>query len=424
MNDAHAISRMADGLRVVTLDMPGMESVAMGLWVGSGGRHEPRRLNGISHFLEHILFKGTRTRSAKCISQTIESVGGSLNGFTGEEFTCYTAQVPRRHTRLAAAVLFDMFLHPAVRTEDVEKERAVIREEINMGLDTPQTHVFDLLNGALWGDHPLGRPLIGTVKTIGGISRRDLRTYHRRQYDPSNAVFAAAGPLRHGAVERMVRGMLPRRDGSRPPAFRPAADRRRRPAVLLLRKETEQTHLTLGMRAFRRDHPDRYALQLLSIALGGNMSSRLFQRIRERHGLAYAIHASVIRYRDTGALAVYAGVENAKAGRVISMIVGELARLRDGDLRAAELERAREYYRGQVLMQREKTMRNMLAIGESLLCTGRVLTTAETLSNISRVRLEDVRRVAARVLGQGGINLAAIGPLPIGDDAVRNLLRQ
>jgi len=417
------ISTLPGGLRVVTHAMPSMESVSLGLWVGAGARFESEPLNGVSHFLEHLLFKGTRTRTARQISQAIESIGGSLNGFTSEEYTCYTAKVPHRHTARAADVLLDMYVRPAMREDDIEREKTVIGEEINMALDNPPVHVFDLLNGVLWRDHPLGRPLIGTVETVSALSRSVVEGYRERHYTLSNTVFAAAGRVTHDEILRILDRLLPQRRPPVPtPRFSPARSGQRRPSFLVKRKETEQVHLCLGVRAYRRDHKDRYALQLLSIVLGENMSSRLFQRIREQHGLAYAIHSSVARYADTGALAVYAGVDDRTFLKALSLILRETARLRDGGASAAELSRAKEYWIGQFSMEMEKTTQNMLYAGENLLCSGRVLTKEETLSRIAAVRLDDLKRVAEDVLTDAKLNLAVVGPVRERDEDVGETL--
>ncbi|MEJ2745796.1 MAG: pitrilysin family protein [bacterium] len=338
-------------LKVASHEMPSMESVAIGLWVGIGGRHEKKQNCGISHFLEHILFKGTSRRSSIQISQAIESVGGSLNGFTSEEYTCYLAKVPHAHLRLAADVLFDMFLRPAIREKDVQREKAVIVEEINLYRDTPQHHVLDLFSEAMWLGHPLGRPLVGTVSTVGALSGDSLRNHQRQFYTLNNAVFAVAGRVNHAELLDVVDELLPKNiTPPRSPRCIPAPNARRKPYLLLRKKDTEQTHLCVGVRGYHREHPDRYALQILSIALGENMSSRLFQKIREKHGLAYSIHSSVARYKDSGIFSVYAGVDSKKFIKAISLIMRELSSVLKNGLRKKELVRAREYWIGQLSM--------------------------------------------------------------------------
>ena len=407
----HRITALPNGLRVLTLEMPAMDSVSLGLWIGAGGRHEEERQNGISHLLEHLLFKGTARRTARQISEAIESVGGSLNGFTSEEYTCYMAKVLHRDIRRGADVLFDMYLHAALKPEEIAREKAVIREEIHMYLDMPQHHVSDLYNEVLWPGQPLGRPLVGSAETVGAISRGAVAAYRDGRYVPANTVFAAAGRVGHAGLLEIARRLSPERAAPRRPArFRPAVEAQNGPAFLLRNKPTEQTHLCVGVRAYSRLHPDRYALHLLSIALGETMSSRLFQSVRERHGLAYAISTSVSRYADTGAFTVQAGVENGKFIKALSLILKELASVRDKGLRRAELERAKVYWSGQFCMAREKTTQTMLGIGESLLCAGEVLTREEIQSSISRVTLEDVRRVAVDIFRDGRLNMAAIGP--------------
>jgi len=417
----HRVTTLDSGLRVITLEMPAMNSVSLGIWVGAGGRHEERRLNGISHFLEHLLFKGTARRSARQISEAIESVGGTLNGFTGEECTCYMAKVLHRDLGRATDVLFDMYRHAALRPEDIEKERTVIREEINMYVDIPQHHVMDLFNEVLWPGQPLGRPLVGTVGTVGAITREAMGNYRARYYVPKNTVVSAAGRVAHDELIGIVSRLEPRARARRTPPFSPAMDAQRRPVLLLHNKKTEQTHLCVGVRGYRREHPDRYAIHLLSLALGENMSSRLFQRVREKHGLAYAISSSVTRYADTGAFAVHAGVESGKFLKALSLILKELDKVRVEGLRRAELARAKEYWIGQFCMELEKTTQNMLGIGESLLLSGRVLTKEEILANITKVTLDDVQRVAGDIFLDRKLNMAVIGP-HADEQAVRGAL--
>lgn len=418
----HSISSLDSGLRVITREMPQMDSVAVGLWVGTGGRYEPARLAGISHFLEHMLFKGTSRRTSIQLSREIESVGGALNGFTGEEYTCYFSKVLHTHLRVACDILTDMFRRPTLRAADIEKEKGVIREEIHMYRDTPQHHVVELFNGALWGKHSLGRPIIGSPGTVDAISREELRSYLRRHYTPRNTVLAAAGRVTHEELVTLAAELLPL--GGEGRAFRLSAPRARskKPFFVFQRKETEQTHLCLGVRGYRRDHPDRYALHLLSIALGENMSSRLFQCVREKHGLAYAIHSSVSCFRDAGAFLISAGVENRKFLKALRMILKELSKIRDKGLRKSEMNNAREYCTGQLSMGLEKTTNNMLRLGENLLCSGHVLTREEIFSKLTRVTLDDIRKVADNLIRDSRLAVAAIGPLPESDETIAEVL--
>ena len=418
----HRITVLDNGLSVITCEMPHMESVAVGFWIGVGGRYEEKRLNGISHFLEHILFKGTKKRSATRISREIESVGGSLNGFTSNESTCYTVKVPAKRLGLACDVLADMYLNPAIREEDIMREKAVVREEINMYRDTPQYYVSELFQRALWGDHPLGRPLPGTTETVLSMTGSDLRKYQKRNYIPRNTVIAAAGRLRHEKLVNIIKTLLYHAVSAPVPDYVPVGRKRKKPVFVLQRKETEQTHLCVGVRAYRRDHPSRFSLYLLSIALGENMSSRLFQTVREKKGLAYAIHSSVICFHDTGAFIVSAGVENSKFLQAITTILRELKKAGEHGLKKAELARAKEYFMGQFAMGMERTMPNMLSLGENLLCSGRVLTKEEIFSRLLAVSVGDVQRVAADILIDNQISLAVIGPLPERDEKIADIL--
>jgi predicted Zn-dependent peptidase len=419
----HSITLMNNGLRVISREMPHMESVAVGVWIGVGGRYEHKRACGISHFLEHILFKGSRRRSAKEITRAIESVGGALNGFTTEEYTCYYAKVLHKHLPVACDVLFDMVRHPAIKKADVAKERGVIREEINMYLDTPQYHVSELFNQAVWKDHPLGRPLIGTPQSISATTEKELRAYHRHHYLPAAMVISAAGRLKHKEIVNQVKRLFPLNSVARAKfAFAPARNAQRRPSMILQRKPTEQTHLCIGVKGFCRDHPDKFALYLLSTILGENMSSRLFQQIREKHGLAYAIHSHTIYFRDTGAFIINAGIKNRKFSRAVRMILRELDRLAEQGIKKLELQQAKEYFRGQLSIALEKTSQNMLRIGENLLCSGLVLTKEEIFSKLASVTQADVQRVARSLFKNNRLSLAAIGPLKEKDEGIYSLL--
>src|SRR6185369_3788976 len=289
----YQISRLQSGLTIATAEMPHMASVSLGLWVGVGGRYEPAQLNGVSHFIEHLLFKGTSKRSAKEISQAVEGIGGYLNAFTGEESTCFYSK--GRHDRFNELldVLADMFLNSKFDPDEIEKERSVIKEELAMYLDQPQHHVHELLNELLWPDQPLGRPLTGTGKSLDAMGRGHLIHYLRSHYVAPSVLVVAAGCLSHREVVQAVSRFAPRFPHGKRPNFVPATSEQRAPAVRLFTKKTEQTQLALALRTCSRHDERRFALRLLNTILGENMSSRLFQEIREDRGLAYSIYSSL-----------------------------------------------------------------------------------------------------------------------------------
>lgn len=405
-----SVSTLPGNLTLVTKEMPHMESVSIGLWVGVGSRYENGRNNGISHFLEHLLFKGTSSRSQKQITRAIEGVGGSLNGFTAEECTCYLAKVGSRHWRRALDVLMEMYLEPALKPVDIEKEKGVILQEINMYRDSPSHYVNELLGDVLWPDQPLGFMIIGTPVSVASLGRSDFTAYMRRSYAWKNTVLAVAGKIGREEAEREAAKYTGVNSRVKRIAMEKATTSYRTPRVRVESRETEQTHLAMGMRAFGRLHPDRYALKLLSVILGENMSSRLFQQIRERHGLAYAISTSVSLYKDAGAVLLSAGMRNEKMKKAATLIVGELRRLKEQRVGERELDRAREYCMMQLLLSQEKTMNSMLWLGESLLCLGKVRRIDEVVNDLKAVTTEDIKRVAGVVFRPGRFALAAIGP--------------
>ena len=307
-------SRLDAGVRVVTERLPGLRSVAVGFWVGTGSRDEPESMAGASHFLEHLLFKGSETRHASEIAEAVESVGGDMNAFTGQEVTAFYVRVPDRHLELALEILSDIVWTPALRADEVESERQVILEEIRMRDDTPDDLVHDAFAGALFPEHPLGREIAGTSETIAAMSRDGIAGYHREHYHPANVVVAAAGNLEHDDVVAMVERALPASRGDRPPRVN-GADTAAASPIAVIERPLEQAHLVLGMRALRRDDPDRFAFGVLDQVLGGGMSSRLFQEVRERRGLAYSVFSYRSAFEETGAFAVYCGTAPERVER-------------------------------------------------------------------------------------------------------------
>ena len=405
------LSTLPNGVGVALRPMPQAQSVAVGVWVGAGGRYEAPERSGISHFLEHLLFKGTRRYGCEQLKQRIEGVGGSLNGFTAEEYTCYIAKVPSRHTRRALDVLADMACRPRLTAADMEKERDVILEEIRMYEDAPGQYVHDVFCELLWPDHPLGTLLSGTIDTVRRITHDDLVAYWRRMYQPRNLLVAAAGSLEPEPVLRQLRQAFRAKPGRAPQRFARAPRPRRGPQVRVWNRPTEQTHLCAGTYAIPRTHPDRFALELLHVLLGANMSSRLFREVREKRGLVYEIGTQIKRFHDTGAFVVSAGCETGKLTATVETIFAELSRVRREPVSRAELKRAKDYYAGQLLIGLEDTMDHMLWIGEQAITVGRVARPDLLLDHIARVSARDIQRVARALFVTPKMHLAVVGPV-------------
>lgn len=413
------VTRLPSGLTVATAQLPAADSVTVGIWTGTGGRFEGQPECGAAHFLEHLLFKGTPSRSARQISEAVEGVGGYLNASTGEESTSYYGRAHFKHLPLLLDVLTDMFLCASLPPREIERERDVIREEILMILDQPASQVEDLLNATLWPDDPLGRPITGTVESVRRISRARLLAFRAKNYRASNTVVAAAGAVEHASVLRLVAGTTRRWPRGPAPRHRPARKAQSRPRFNLLAKETEQAHLAIGFRAFSRHDPRRAALRLLSVILGENMSSRLFQELREKRGLAYAISSAVAHLSDDGLLHIAAGLEASRAPAALRLITRELRRLRHRTTSPRELRRAKDYAIGTMLLGLEGSSAHANWIAESILAFGRVIQPDEFVRQIEAVTAADIRRVANTILTPSRFSLALVAP-EFSSDALRH----
>ncbi|WP_020575611.1 M16 family metallopeptidase [Actinopolymorpha alba] len=405
------------GLRIVTETMPQVRSVSFGLWAGVGSRHEAPSLAGTSHYLEHLLFKGTRRRDALQISSALDAVGGEMNAFTSKEYTCYYARVLDQDLPLAVDVVCDMVTSSVLAAADIESERGVILEEIAMHDDDPSDAVHDLFAEQLWGDSPLGRPILGTVDSITSLTRRQILGYYRRRYRPSNIVVAVTGNIDHRTVVRLVSKafrqagllddgdpsppMLPRIGGTGPvPALG---------AVRVAQRTTEQANLVLGVPGIARTDDRRFVLGVLNAALGGGMSSRLFQEVREKRGLAYAVYSFASNYADAGMLGVYAGCLPAKVHDVLGICRDELAKVVDAGLTDEELERGKGQVRGSLVLGLEDTGSRMGRLAKAELVYGELLSVDEILARIASVTLDDVRAIAKELL-DAVPTLAVVGP--------------
>lgn len=407
----YRISRLSNELTIATAEMPHMVGVSVGLWVGVGSRYEPAELNGICHFIEHLLFKGTATRTAREISQAVEGVGGYLNAFTSEESTCFHARACCERFGELLDVLVDMLLNSQFAPADIAKEREVIKEEIAMYLDEPQHHVQELLNATLWPRQPLGRPITGTVKTLDAMRRADLLRYLHQHYVTGRTVIVAAGNITHQAVVKKMKRYTPRFTSGTAMRCAPARIEQNEPRLSLVTKPVEQTQIALGIRTCSRHDPKRYALRLLNTILGENMSSRLFQVIREDRGLAYSIYSTPSFFGDTGDLVISVGLDTDHLPEVLRLIIRELRRLARDAPAAAELKRARDYVLGQIDLGRENTDSQMNWVGEQWLGYGSVLEPQRIKKQLAKVSGAEVRSAAREFFKPERFNLALVSPL-------------
>lgn len=404
------------GLRVVTETLPSVRSATFGIWVQVGSRDETPTLNGATHYLEHLLFKGTKKRSALDISSAIDAVGGEMNAFTAKEYTCYYARVLDTDLPLAIDVVCDMLTGSLIEAEDVDAERGVILEEIAMTEDDPGDCVHDLFSHTMLGDTPLGRPVLGTVDTVNALDRARIARFYKKHYDPTHLVVAAAGNVDHATVVRQVRrafekaGALSRTDAVPVAPREGRRDLRTAGRVELLNRKTEQAHIVLGMPGLSRTDERRWALGVLSTALGGGMSSRLFQEVREKRGLAYSVYSYTSGFADCGLFGVYAGCRPSQVHDVLKICRDGLDQVASEGLSDEEIGRAVGQLSGSTVLGLEDTGALMNRIGKSELCWGTQMSVDDMLARIAAVTPDDVRAVARDVLGQRP-SLSVIGPL-------------
>ncbi|MCC6231262.1 MAG: insulinase family protein [Verrucomicrobiales bacterium] len=418
---AHQLTRLDNGITVATAAMPGMASVSLGLWIAVGGRYEPEPVSGVSHFIEHMLFKGTRRRSAEQISQDVEGIGGYLNAFTSEDHTCFYSKALKDRFDDLADVLFDMLLESRFSPVDIRREREVIREEVAMYLDQPQQHVQEVFNEIMWPGHALGRPLTGTFQSIDRIHRRTMVEFLGRHYNSASLVVAAAGALDHETVVKTIRRHTRRLPTSVRQSFDPYPTERTQPSVRLVTKSTEQSQIALGFRACSRTDPRRFAVRLLNIVLGENMSSRLFQLIREDRGLVYSIYSGPSFWSDVGDLVISAGLDAEKIEPVLRLVFRELRHLASSPVSRAELQRAHDYAVGQMDLSLENTENHMMWLGEQLITTGRLPSVDAARRELSRVTPADIRACAQAFLRPERAALAVVSPMR-SDRPLRRLL--
>ena len=404
----------SSGLRIVTEEVPSVRSAAVGIWVNVGSRDEAPATAGASHFLEHLLFKGTTSRTALEISSSIESVGGEMNAFTSKEYTCFYARVIDTDLPMAIDVVSDLITSSVVSALDVDAERKVVLEEIAMRDDDPSDLVHDLFSDTYYGDTPIGRPILGTVDSINAMSRNTVFNYYKKKYLPQDLVVAVAGNIKHKRVVAMVEQALSRDnflDVMAAPVIRPniPIKNSKQQSVGLMYKKSEQAHMFYGMEAVARADERRFAMGVLSAALGGGMSSRLFQEIREKRGLAYSVYSYAQQFAGSGLIGFYAGCNPAKAVEVVEIIRSVLSDVAENGMTHEEIDRAKGAVRGSLVLSQEDTGSRMSRIGKNEIVYGQVMDFDDILTSIDRVSAQDIREIASEFLVKTP-TLALVGP--------------
>jgi len=403
-----------NGIRIISETINHVRSISIGIWVKCGSRSEGKSSNGTAHFIEHMLFKGTKSRSAFNIAYEIDSIGGLVNAYTGKEATTFYMKVPDYHLSTAIEILADIFNNSLFDPAEIEKEKEVVLQEIHMVEDTPDEFIYDYFGNVFWGDHPLGFPVLGTKESVGGFQREDLLKYFNSNYRPENLVIAATGNLRHedlvGLAARFFESL--ERRTSKDPLLRPTASF----GYGILEKDLEQVHMIVGSLGPSYTSQERYACFLLNAVLGGSMSSRLFQEIREERGLAYSIHSYLVSYQDIGKVGIYVGTGDDKLKQVLALIQKELLRFKTECLNAQELQAAKEQIKGNFLLGMESTDNRMTRIAKNEIYFEREVPIEETLENIDSVKAEDILLLSNSLFSFDAMSIAALGKIP--EDAI------
>jgi predicted Zn-dependent peptidase len=404
----HQLTVLGTGERVISERVPGVRSVALGFWIGAGSRDESESRAGVSHFIEHLLFKGSSRYSAQEIAEIFDELGGELNAATSRETTVVYARVPDDRLERALDVMADMVFRPAF--VDVDSEREVVLEEIAMVEDTPNDLVHDIASAAVFGSHPLGRPVIGSAEVISSVSRRALASYHRRAYQPERIVLAAAGNIRHDKLVAMLRERLNGAESGPGLSARKPARGNGKPGISFQRKDTEQYHVCLSAPGISRTDERRYAGSLMDAIVGGSASSRLFQEIREKRGMAYSVYSYSSQYADSGQLGVYVGTREDNVAECLEIAVAELSDIAAGNVRPDELARAKENLKGRILLSLESTSARMTRLGKSLVTATPLLTPEEVVKRLEAVTATEVAELADALLTPDRLSVAGIGP--------------
>jgi predicted Zn-dependent peptidase len=398
---------LASGVRFVTERMPHVRSVSIGVWLTRGSRHEPGEQAGIAHFVEHMLFKGTASRSAEDIAQQVDSIGGQLDAFTSKEYAGYYMKVLDEHLPVAVDLLADLVSHPTFQPSDIEKEQKVVLEEIKMVEDTPDDLVHEIFTEAFWNGHPLGRPILGVPDSVSALDQATLQRYFSTTYVAPNFAVVAVGNLDHDRVKAIVEssfGDVPRLGATVANVAPTVATR-----VQIRSKDLEQSHVCLGTAALPQNHPDRYVSYALNTVLGGSMSSRLFQNVRERRGLAYSVYSGLTAYQDAGAISIYAGCANDAVSELIDVVVAELRQVKETPVSDAELRRAKDHLKGSLMLNLESTSSRMSHLARQEIYRDRTDSLDEMLAAIERVSVEEVQRLAVEFFADGALGATVLG---------------
>lgn len=402
-------SVLPNGIRVVSETIPYVKSVTLGAWIATGSRFEEEQNHGVSHFIEHLMFKGTARRSAKDIAETVDAVGGQLNAFTAKECTCYYLKVLDSHADLAMDILSDMLLASKFAEDDIEKERQVVLEEVHMYEDSPDELVHDIHLDTIWPDHVLGRNILGTINSIERFNQDIVKAYYRDFYTPDNVVIAAAGNITHENLVKLISRYFSNWKGQRrklnitAPTFVPSNT--------IINKDTEQVHVCLGTLSVPQDNPEIYPVHILNNILGGGISSRLFQTIREERGLAYSIYSYQSNYRDAGLLTIYAGTRPNNFNQVLDLIVENLKALKKQGITEQELIKSKEQIKGGLLLGLESSSSRMSRIGKMEVTLGKFISLEEVVTKIDRVTLADVNQMISKMFSSGNLCFTALGPV-------------
>ncbi len=408
-----------NGVTVMSEPMDTVRSVALGIWFAVGSRDETPQEAGMSHFMEHMMFKGTPSRSAREISEEFDRLGAELNAFTSKEYTCYYSRLVDEHLPIAFEMLADMVVNASLTDESCDSEREVVIEEIARMEDTPDDRIHEVFSNTLWPTHPIGLPILGNRDTVGGFDHRQSVAFRKKHYVAGNCVVAASGNVDHEKLVALTEQFLAELPAG-PRSVRPVAEAAHEARLAVLEKETEQAHICYGVSTMNAHHPDRFALSMLDGILGGGMSSRLFQEIREKRGLAYSVYSFSALYQDTGEFAVYAGTRPDNAEEVIRLIRIEMERIAERGVTTEELERVRQATAGHLVLGLESTRMRMTRLGKNEVTGGEILSADEVLERFNAVTMDDIKRVSSDVLSHDKV-LAVIGPFS--NDGLAHLVR-
>ena len=398
-----------NGIRVISETLPHANSVSIGIWVANGSRHERRESNGVAHFIEHLLFKGTSRRSAIDIAREIDSVGGVLNAFTSREYVCYYAKVLDKYLPRAVDLLYDIFLNSLFDSDEIEKERKVILQEINMVEDTPDDFIHDVFHQNFWKDHPLGMPILGDAASVNGLSRDFIINYKNDMYRAEDIIISAAGNINHNELLALLNDLfqsVPLGNG-REQGSHPTYEKR----VEMIDRELEQVHMCLGIKGLPQNHPRRYDAFIMNTLLGGGMSSRLFQEVREKRGLAYSVYSYMSSHADAGYLVVYAGSSQEHYADVVDITLSELRRFKDEPVTEVELEAGKEQLKGNLLLSLESSDNRMTKLAKNEIYFGGYQPIVDIMAGFDRVTSESIQRLSAELLDETCLTLVLIGKL-------------